>query len=102
MTKPEVTAIVYDKKGRVLSIAKNSYLKTHPLQAKLAREVGEPCKIYLHAEIAAIIKLKELKDAHSIAVFRFGADGSPRNARPCRVCQRAIKLAGIKDVTYTR
>jgi hypothetical protein len=33
MTKRQaITAIITDKKGRVLSIGQNSYSKTHPLQ----------------------------------------------------------------------
>lgn len=99
--RPTITAIVYNKKGRVLSIARNSYVKTHPLQARLALEVGEPTKIYLHAEVAALIKVRDWNDAHRIAVFRYGADGSPRNAKPCRVCQRIIQQAGITEVEYT-
>ena len=92
---------MYDKKGRALSVGRNSYVKTHPLQAKLAREVGEPSKVYLHAEVAALIKVRDWNDAYRIAVFRYGADGNPRNARPCRVCQRIIKQAGIVEVEHT-
>ncbi len=102
MPRPLVTAVIMDKKGRVLSVARNSYVKTHPLQAKFAREAGEPAKVYLHAEIAALIKVRDWNDAHRIAVFRYGADGSPRNAKPCRVCQRALLEAGIAHVDYTR
>jgi hypothetical protein len=32
-TRHELTAVIYDRKGNVLSIGKNSYIKTHPLQA---------------------------------------------------------------------
>ena len=39
-TKHKITAIIYDKKGRVLSIGQNSYIKTHPYQAKIAKQVG--------------------------------------------------------------
>ena len=46
-----LTAIIKDKRGNVLAIGKNSYTKTHPYQAKCAREVGLPEKIYLHAEL---------------------------------------------------
>lgn len=36
----EIVATVYDKKGRVLAKEKNSYSKSHPLQAKYAAKVG--------------------------------------------------------------
>ena len=53
----KITAVAYDKRGRVLAIGKNSYVKTHPFQAKMAHSVGEPHKVFIHAEIAAILKI---------------------------------------------
>jgi tRNA(Arg) A34 adenosine deaminase TadA len=67
----EITAFIYDKRGRVLSIGKNSYIKTHPYQAKCAEEVGEGYKVFLHAEIDAINKCTNLDKAHRISIFRF-------------------------------
>lgn len=100
MKRPSLTAIIYDRKGNILSIGKNSYVKTHPLQAAYARKVGCPDRIYLHAEIAALIRARSNKP-YRIVVFRYGAGGEPRNARPCVICQRAIKDFGIKVVEYT-
>lgn len=100
-TKHSLTAIIYDKKGRVLSIGQNSYVKTHPLMAEYANKVGEPNRIYLHAEIHAIVKCKDLKKANSIFVSRYDKQGNPANAKPCRICQEALLKAGIKNITYT-
>ena len=97
----DITAIIYDKRGRVLSVGKNSYIKTHPLQAQHAREAGEPHKVFLHAEVHAISRLKDLAKAHSMKIFRFLEDGSPALARPCKVCQSAIRAAGIEVVDHT-
>lgn len=97
----DLTAIIYDKKGRVLSIGKNSYCKTHPLQKKHADEVGLPEKIYLHAEIHAIVRCRNLERAHKIVIMRMDADGNPKNAKPCPVCQSAIEAAGIKNIVHT-
>jgi tRNA(Arg) A34 adenosine deaminase TadA len=97
----DITAIIYDRKGRVLSIGKNSYIKTHPLQAKYANKVGLPEKQYLHAEIAAIVKCRDLAKAHKIEVLRVGRDGSFLLAKPCPVCQSAIKASGIKHIEHT-
>ena len=58
--KYAVTAIIYDRKGNVLSMGNNSYIKTHPMQAKYANQVNEPHKVFLHAEIHAIIKCKDI------------------------------------------
>lgn len=97
----ELTAIIYDKKGKVLSIGKNSYIKTHPLQAKHAVRVGLPDKQYLHAEIHAIARCKDLSKAHRILVTRFGKSGESLLAKPCPVCQSAIKAAGIELIEHT-
>ena len=99
--KSEITAMIFDKRGRVLSVAKNSYIKTHPLQKKLASKHGQPYKENLHAEIAAIIKCRNLEKAHTIKIFRFHSDGNPALAKPCCICESAIKAAGIKNVIHT-
>lgn len=96
-----LTAIIYDKKGKVLSIGKNSYHKTHPLQKKHADAVGLPQKVFLHAEIHAIVKCKDLSKAYSIMITRFDKQGNPKNAKPCPVCMSAIKASGIKEIMHT-
>lgn len=96
-----LTAIIYDKRGRVLSIGQNSYIKTHPTQAKYAAQVGQPEKQYLHAEVAAIVKCRDLKRAHSIFISRWDHAGNPKLARPCEVCMSAIQASGIKHVEWT-
>lgn len=100
-SKFDITAIIYDKRGRVLSIGKNSYIKTHPLQHHHANKVGLPEKQFLHAEIHAIARCKQLHKAYSISVMRFDSEGKPRNAKPCAVCESAIRAAGIKIVEHT-
>ena len=99
--KHEIKAIIYNKKGKVLSIGENSYVKTHPLQAAYAAKRGEPYKVFLHAEIDAIIKMKRMKGAHKISIFRFNEQGKPVSAKPCHICQHAIEVAGIKVVEHT-
>lgn len=96
-----VTAVIYDKRGNVLSIGKNSYVKTHPMQAMYARRAGEPHKVYLHAEIHAITRCAELDKAHRISIFRYREDGSPAMARPCGICAGAIAATNIKIIEHT-
>lgn len=96
-----LTAVIYDKRNRILSIGQNSYIKTHPYQAKLANKMGVPCRLFLHAEIAAIIRCKDLQKAHRIFISRFTKDNKPAMAKPCSVCMEAIKQAGIKHIEYT-
>lgn len=99
--KFSVTAIIYDKRGRVLSVGSNSYVKTHPLQADHARRTGEPHKVYLHSEIHAITRCKDLHKAYRIAIFRYHEDGSPALAKPCCICQSAISATNIKIIEHT-
>lgn len=96
-----VTAVIYDRRGRVLSVGQNSYVKTHPVQAQHAKKVGLPDKQFLHAEVAAIIKCKDLSKAHRIFVSRWNANGEPVLAKPCPVCSSALEAAGITIVQHT-
>lgn len=96
-----ITAVIYDKRGMVLGVGKNSYVKTHTYMAKIAASVGLPEKQYLHAEMDAILRCKNTKKAHRIAVFRVMKDGTFGNAKPCPVCTKAISLAGIKIIEHT-
>ena len=99
--KHNVTAIIFSKKGQVLSIGRNNYIKTHPLQALHARKVGEPEKHFIHAEIDAIIRCRKMHLAHKIHVYRFDKKGNERLAKPCNICMSAIKAFNIKHVFYT-
>lgn len=97
----QVTAIIYDKRERILSIGQNSYIKSHPVQAKHAKLVGKDHNIYLHAEISAIIRCQDLSKAHKIFVSRYDAYGNPTLAKPCTICMSAISAAKIKVVEHT-
>lgn len=95
-------ATIFDRKGNVLAIGFNSYSKTHPLQFKLACKCGNPDRSYLHAEIDAIRKLKSNTDyAYRIYVERYFKNGKPALAKPCEICQLAIKKVKIKHIEYT-
>lgn len=102
MSKEQVmTAIIYDKRGNILSVGTNSYVKTHTRMALLGAQVGLKDKIFLHAEVAAIIRCRDISKAHRIFVSRTMRDGSFGLAKPCPVCARAIELAGIKIIQHT-
>ena len=99
--RPILTARCFDKKGRLLSIATNSYHKTHPLQKYFASKVGQPAKVYLHAEIAAIIKAGD-KPIYKIVITRFNPKTHKAlNAKPCPICAEAIRAFGIEYVSFT-
>jgi len=99
--KHKVTAIIYDRKGTVLSIGQNNYVKSHPLQAHHAAIVGQDYKIFLHAEIHAITRCANIAKAHSISIFRYNENGDPVLAKPCAICTSAIKATNIKKITHT-
>jgi deoxycytidylate deaminase len=101
MNHHNLTAIIYDKRGNVLSIGKNSYTKTHPLQAQFAKQAGEDEKIFLHAEIDAIIKCQNISKAHKISIFRVARQGGYALAKPCKICQTALSKTPIKIIEHT-
>ena len=69
--------------------------------AALSQRMGEPYKVYLHAEMAAIIRCRDLSKAWSIEVYRVNSLGEYKLARPCPICQEAIRQAGIQKVFFT-
>ena len=100
--KQDITATVFDKKGRILSYSKNSYIKTHSRMKILAEKSGcNENKIYLHAEVRAIIKALKVGVPYKISVERYYKNGMPALSKPCKICELAIKEAGIRVVEYT-
>ena len=96
----QITAKCYNKRGRLISVGTNSYRKTHPVQQHFASQVGLPEKIYMHAEIAALLKAGQ-KKVHKIVVERFDVNGNPALAEPCPICKAAIKAWGVAYVEHT-
>jgi tRNA(Arg) A34 adenosine deaminase TadA len=96
-----IDAYIYDKQGRLLSHGQNHYNKSHPIQARFAKGAGQPDRIYLHAEIAALVRLKKGQIPYKIMISRCRKDGSSGLARPCAVCMAAIKHWGIQSIEYT-
>jgi len=94
-----VVARAFDRRGRLLSRAANSYTKTHPLQAHFASLVGKPKAVYLHAEIAALIKARG--SVYRLEVERYNANGDPVSSKPCPICQKAIEVWNVKRVIHT-
>jgi deoxycytidylate deaminase len=100
-TKHKLTAVIYDKRGYVLSIGKNSMIKTHPKQKELSIKAGQPYKEFLHAETAAILKVKDLSKAYRIRVTRVGRSGDLLLAKPCEICMSYIRASGIKVIEHS-
>ena len=98
--KQNITALVYDRRGRLLSVAQNSYVKTHPLMARHAKALGKPGAIFLHAEVYALIKARYFGIPFRIVVIRQGAKGTLL-AKPCAICQRVIEEFHVRYVEHT-
>lgn len=98
--KYKICAIVTDKKDNILGIGTNSYTKSHPKQASYAKRCGCSERIYLHAEIDAITRLRTGKP-YRIYIARARGQAEVGTAKPCNICELAIKEAGIKEVVYT-
>jgi deoxycytidylate deaminase len=100
--KQRICAIITDKRGRILSTGENSYSKSHPLQAyycELARQDNH--KIYIHAELQALVNLKGNKKADKIYLARISKTKEPLPCTPCPICRLAIADAGIKNIIHT-
>jgi len=91
--KQHIVAVAV-RKGKVIGVGYNSYSKTHPEQARLARGVGQDERIYLHAEIAALLRCRAKPD--SLYIARVKRTGELGNAAPCPVCSAAINLINPK------
>lgn len=97
--KHKIIAICQDKRGKIISMGMNSYKKTHPLQAHFASLVGMPKRIYLHAEIQAIVNARN-KKIHKISVFRYNKRGELLPSKPCPICTRAILDNKIPSIEF--
>jgi len=98
-TRYFIYATAINKHGTTISKGKNSYTKSHPLQAYFAKKVGRPEQIYLHAEIQCILNAKG-DEIYELKIERDDRK-SLRNAKPCPICMEAIRAFGIKKITYT-
>lgn len=84
-------------KGAIIAVGVNNYTKSHPKQAKHAKATNHPEKIFLHAEIDCLTKAA--KPIDTMIILRVNKVGNFVNAKPCPVCQDALK--GIKHVYHS-
>lgn len=87
-------------RGKVLVSSTNTDIKTHPIQAHFASRAGLDKKVYLHAEVRALLKPWASR-CDTLVVCRVNKKGELCMARPCPVCQLAIAESSIKRVYYS-
>lgn len=98
-SRQNVIALAYNKRGMLIAIGNCRYDKTHPIQARFAKMANTPKKIYLHAEIDALIRARE--KVHKMHIMRKLKNGKFGLAKPCPVCQLALEAYKVKVVTHT-
>ena len=87
-----------NKRGKIISYGQNSYIKSHPKMQEYNLHSNRKC-IFLHSEIDALIKCRE--KPYMLIVARIGKKGDIRIARPCPICQEAIRRSGVEKVYFT-
>ncbi len=97
-----ITASCFDKRGRVLASATNSYKDSSAFMRYWAVKTGYPYKVYNHAECRAIeLSLKTGKVIDKILIMRYDSKGNLKNAKPCEICMACITDLKIKHVLYS-
>jgi deoxycytidylate deaminase len=87
--------------SKLVSIGFNTYFKSHP--EHLVHGRGQ--KKYfenIHAEQAALIKRKHYDGDDNLImyVWRELDNGAPAHSKPCEMCQRLMKIGGVKKVRF--
>ena len=97
---PTIVAMAYDSSHNLLACRTNSYVKTHPRQKHYAVLAGKPDKIFLHAEISALVSTRSQVDILVVARVNSGTL-EPECAKPCPICQLAIVDYNITRVIFS-
>jgi len=81
--------------SRIMALGINKY-RTHPRQMNWRTNDFANS---VHAELDAILSCPYIEGA-TIYVARILRNGDVSMAKPCKICQKIIKSAGIKRVVY--
>ena len=105
----KIGCLILDGRGKVISSGYNS-MKTHPVQKEYSFLQGEEYKVYLHAEVSALVSLsrryssnpgKKKGKPYHLYTLREDKNGNLVMSRPCPICYEYIKDSGIKWISYT-
>lgn len=81
--------------GRVVGVGVNSYQNDHNLFDIL------PFNRTTHAEQACLRAIGENARGAVMYVARVNRDGEEKMSKPCSMCQKALREAGVRKVVYT-
>lgn len=94
-------ACLVNKKGQIVAESANSYSCTHTQQYHYAKRVGRPEAVYLHAEMACLLKDK-LRQGVKLYIARVDSKGDSVYSAPCEICALALKdFSNVKSVEYS-
>lgn len=90
----QLGAVVLNKRGHIISTGNNDMTKTHPKHKTWGN--------FVHAELDALLGLnpQDTKNG-TVYVYRETRNGELANARPCPICEKAIRLYKIRKICYT-
>lgn len=94
-----LAAVLCSRSGSVVVGYNKS--KSHPLQYRFT---GDTNKIYLHAEIDALVRASQMGiNIHYSRIFiaRVLKDGSRALAKPCKYCWKALLHFGVAEIGWT-
>lgn len=106
----KMSAILLDKRNRIISTGVNSYETTHTQQFYAAVEASKKFKnpnlrkkLYLHAELNTILKAR--KPGHKLVICRIGGHNGKelRNSFCCPICYLYIttNCRSIKEIHWS-
>lgn len=97
-----ITASAFDKRGRLIASANNSYKDSSALMRFYARKVGKQHCKWNHAEIACLNKVMKMnKIVDTLVIVRYDCSGMLKDSRPCEICQEAISDFKVRKVIYS-
>jgi len=88
------------RRRRPVLVVARAYNKRGHLIARAAQAAGKPHSIFLHAEIACLLRAGDTP-VHKLTVERYHANGEPATAKPCPICQLAIADWGVDVIEHT-
>ena len=95
------SCILLDKRHNIITYACNNCKKTHPIQALYAKQ-HFPSRIFLHAEVHAIIKANQItQDIHTAICIRIKRQGSLGLSFPWAICFDSLTKNGVKRIIYS-
>lgn len=106
----KMSAILLDKRNRVISTGVNSYVTTHPQQfyaavmaSKKFKNPSLKKKCFLHCEISCLLKAR--KPGHKLVICRVGGHGGTelRESFCCNICYLYIttNCPSIKEIHWS-